>query len=70
MQSAGAHRAPEFRSCALKIIDKYLSNPLSSYYDAVGQDGIKLHDEEVEDPDWRVKQCYLLLIAAAAKVIT
>jgi hypothetical protein len=47
-----------------KIIDKYLSNPLSSYYETVGQDIIKFHDEEAEDPEWKVRPstCTLLLL--------
>ncbi len=43
---------------------------LYSYYDTVSQDGIKFYDEEAEDPDWKVKQCYLLFIAAATEVVT
>ena len=52
------------------IIDTYLSNPLAAYYDTVARDKIVFHDEEDEDPDWKVRQCYLLLIAAATEPFT
>ena len=29
---------------------------------------IKFHDEEADDPDWKVRVCYTLLIAAASEV--
>ena len=31
---------------------------------------IVFHDEESEDPDWKVRQCYLLIIAAATEPFT
>jgi hypothetical protein len=31
-------------------------------------DGIKFHDEADADPDWKVKQCYTLVIAAATEI--
>ena len=52
-----------------KIIDKYLSNPLATYHDTVCKDKILFLDEHAEDPDWKVKQCYLLIIAAATEVV-
>ena len=33
----------------------------------VKNDKIKFHDENAEDPDWIVKQCYLLMLAAATE---
>jgi hypothetical protein len=52
------------------IIDTHSSNPLATYYDTVARDKIIFHDEEDEDPDWKVRQCYLLLIAAATEPFT
>ncbi len=52
-----------------KIIDKYLSNPLATYHDTVCKDKILFLDEHAEDPDWKVKQGYLLIIAAATEVV-
>jgi hypothetical protein len=57
-----------FLSGYANIIDKYLSNPLVTYYDRVVRDKIVFHDEGREDPDWKVRQCYLLLIAAATEL--
>ncbi len=54
-----------------KITDNYyLCNPLATYYDTVARDKIVFHDEESEDPDWKVRQCYLLIIAAATEPFT
>ncbi len=59
-----------FPSGHAKIIDKYLSSDLATYHDTVVRDKIKFHDEDAEDPDWRVHQCYLLLIAAATEIVS
>lgn len=34
----------------------------------VRHDNIKFHNEHSDNPDWLVKQCYLILIAAVAEV--
>ena len=47
-----------------KRMDKFLSNPLAPMHDTVVNDKIVFHDEGDDDPDWIVKQCYLLMIAA------
>jgi len=53
-----------------KIIDKFLSDPRASYNDTVVRDGIIFHDEDHNDPDWKVQQCYLLLIASATEIVS
>ena len=50
-----------------KIIDKYLSNPAAEYYSLVWSHKIQFFDVDDKDPDWKVKQCYLILIAAATE---
>jgi len=50
-------------------MDKFLSDPRASYYDTVLRDKIKFHDEDSAEPDWKVKQCYLLLIASATEIV-
>ena len=49
-------------------MDEYHSDRRSQYYSTVRDDKIKFHDGEADDPDWLVKQCYLLMIAASAEV--
>jgi Transposase IS4 len=48
-----------------KLIDKYHSSNKSPYFITVTNEKIAFHDPENDDPDWIVKQAYLLLIAAA-----
>jgi hypothetical protein len=51
-----------------KIIDKYLSDQRAPYFETVQNDKIVFYDPDDPDPDWKVKNCYLLLIAAATEV--
>ena len=51
-----------------KLIDEYHQNPNSSYHITVTHDNIKFDDGDPDDPDWMVKQCYLIMIAAVAEV--
>jgi hypothetical protein len=48
-----------------KMVDKYLSDPGASYNQTYISDRIKFHDDDAEDSDWKVKQCILVLVAAA-----
>ena len=50
------------------IIDKFLSDPRAPYYDTVKSHQIKFHDPHDPDLDWKVKQCYILLIAAVTEM--
>ena len=48
------------------LIDEYSNDQRSAYYTTVQNNKIKFHDpSNKDDPDWIVKQCYLLLLAAA-----
>ena len=51
-----------------KLIDDYHSSKNSPYYLTVERDKIKFHQEDDEDPDWMVKQCYLILVASVTEV--
>ena len=51
-----------------KIMDEYHADPKSPYFATVRSDKIQFHDEDAEDPDWKVKRAYTLLIAAASEV--
>ena len=52
-----------------QMIDEYLSDPRAEYYQTVRASKIKFHDPNVDDdPDWKVKRCYTLLIAASSEV--
>ena len=50
-----------------KIINKYLSNPAAEYYSLVWSHKIQFFDVDDKDLDGKVKQCYLILIAAATE---
>ena len=51
-----------------KIIDEYLSSPQAKYHDTCQTDKIVFHDETNDDPDWKVKQGYMIMIAAACEI--
>ena len=52
-----------------KIIDKFLADSRATYHATVSGHKIKFHDpDDPNDPDWMVKQGYLLLIAAASEM--
>lgn len=46
-------------------MDEYNSDARSPYHTTVQKDNIKYYDPDDDDPDWIVKLCYLLLLAAA-----
>jgi len=50
-----------------KILDKYLNDTRCSMHLTYVGDKIKFHDETNEDPDWKIKRCILVLIAAAGE---
>ena len=49
------------------IIDKFLLDPRATFHSTTVASNIKFHDPDDDDPDWKVKQCYLLIIAAATE---
>lgn len=51
-----------------KTTDKYYSNQKADMYETMQKRNIKFHDPKAEDPDWKMKQYVLLLIAAATEV--
>ena len=51
-----------------KLIDEHHQNINSSCHITVIHDKIKFDDGDPDDPDWMVKQCYLIMIAAVAEV--
>ena len=51
-----------------KMIDEYLSDHRAEFHKTVHTSKIKFDDPEANDPDWRVKRCYTLLIAASCEV--
>ncbi len=59
-----------FISGHAKIIDKYLSDCRATYHDTVLRDKIVFFDESSQDPDWKVRQCYILLIASATEIVS
>lgn len=52
------------------LLDKYLSDSRADYHTTYKNRKFKFHDEQDDDPDWKVKQCYLLIIAAASEFHT
>ena len=59
-----------FLSGRAKINDKYLSDSRATYYDTVKMDKIVFFYETSQDPDWKVRQCYMLLIASATEIVS
>ena len=51
-----------------KVIDEFLSDARCSMRTTVINENIKFHDAEAANPDWKVKQGYMLLIAASTEV--
>jgi len=49
------------------ILDNFYSDQRAPYYETVKHEKIRYHDADADDPDWLVKQCYLLVIAAASE---
>ena len=50
------------------MIDEYHSSKNSPYYLTVTNDKIKVHYEDADDPDWKVKRAYTIMIAAVSEV--
>jgi hypothetical protein len=51
-----------------KKLDKYFADPKAEFYETVKHDKLKFHDEDAEDPDWKTRQAYTILIAAASEI--
>jgi hypothetical protein len=51
-----------------KIIDEFHADHRSPFHFIVTNDKIKFEDPEAEVPDWKVKQAYTLMIAAAPEI--
>jgi hypothetical protein len=51
-----------------KTMDAYLADPRASHHSTYLQLGHTFHDDKAVDPDWLVKQCYTLLIAAVTEI--
>ena len=53
-----------FSAGVAKVMDKYLSDEQASYNTTFESQGIRFHDPDADDPDWKVKQCICLTLAA------
>jgi hypothetical protein len=62
-----AHVWPDITGSG-KILDEYLADPRAAYYVTASERKIKFHDENAMDPDWKVKQCILGIVAAASEI--
>lgn len=49
------------------LLDEFHSDIRSPYHRTVTSSKFKFHDPDDDDPDWIVKQCYLLLIASVTE---
>jgi hypothetical protein len=56
--------SPELKGVAARM-DKYYEDPRAEYYTTVHDRSIKFHDPTAEDPDWKIKNNILLILAAA-----
>jgi hypothetical protein len=61
------HVWPDMTGTA-KIIDEYLSDSRAAFHNTACDDNIKFDDPTALDPDWKVKQCLLALIAASSEI--
>jgi len=52
------------------LLDKYLTDQRATYHVTYMNQKMKFHDPNASNPDWKVKQGYLLMIAAATEVET
>ena len=53
-----------------KTVDEYLSDPRASYHATYSAENMRFHDESADDQDWKIKQCIMVLIAAATEFET
>jgi Transposase IS4 len=60
------HFFPDVKGHA-KLLDEFHSDSRSPLFTTVKNDKIQFHDPNNEDPDWIVKQAYLLMLAAATE---
>jgi hypothetical protein len=60
------HFLPDIKGHA-KLIDKFHSSTKSPYHVTVMNEKIVFDDPDDDDPDWKVKQAYLLIVAAATE---
>jgi hypothetical protein len=51
-----------------KLMDKYLADERVEFHSTFVNESIIFHDEDAEDPDWKINQCYTLLIVAASEM--
>ena len=51
-----------------KLLDKFHSNRNSPYYHTYKNDQMKFHDQNADDPDWIIKQAYMIMIASVSEV--
>jgi hypothetical protein len=49
------------------LLDEFHSDTRSPYHRTITRSGYKFNDSDADDPDWIVKQCYLLLIASVTE---
>jgi hypothetical protein len=61
------HVWPDMTGWASRM-DRYLSDPQAEWHQTYKNKQIKFHDRENDDPDWKVKQCILVMIAAATEM--
>jgi Transposase IS4 len=51
-----------------ELMDEFYSDIRAPYYQTVVKEGIRFHRPEDDDPDWVIKNCFLLLLAAVGEV--
>ena len=53
-----------------KLMDEYLADSRSSFHTTAKREKIRFHFEEADDPDWKIKLCYKLMISATLEKYT
>ena len=61
------HVWPDLTGTA-KIVDEYLSDPRAAFYNTACDLNIKFDDPTALDPDWKVKNCMLAIVASSSEI--
>jgi hypothetical protein len=55
-------------TCHTKVFDDYLPDPRVEYHATAKNEKICFHDPVASDPDWKVKQSYILHVVASSEM--
>jgi hypothetical protein len=47
-------------------MDEYLADEKAEFHSTIINENIIFREEDAEDPDWKIKQCYTLMVAVVS----